>query len=199
MPVAPSPAVSRACDVLALLAEEAEQPLRLADVARRLDMPRATCQTILLALCERGFAVRHDPAVAYTLGPACVRVGEAAGRSLPVVALAAHAVATLARLTGFASGSVLRAGDTVQVADAAPGMDPFGPRVALGQGVSFVAPFGAVFAAWSDDRVRDSWLDRCDPPLDERERARYLDALGGHTRASGCSRCVPSSAPTSPK
>lgn len=176
MPVVPSPAVSRACDVLGLLAEEPEQPMRLADIARRLDMPRATCQTVLLALCERGFAVRHDPAVAYTLGPACVRIGEAAARALPAVDIAADAIAGLAGTTGFPAGVVVRAGDTIQIAHATEGADPFGPGLVLGQSVPLVAPFGAVFAAY-DRATSEDWLGRCDPPLDAAERARYTSAL----------------------
>jgi DNA-binding IclR family transcriptional regulator len=162
--------------VLGLLAEEPEQPMRLADIARRLDMPRATCQTVLLALCERGFAVRHDPAVAYTLGPACVRVGEAAARALPAVDIAADAIAGLAGTTGFPVGVVVRAGDTIQIAHATEGADPFGPGLVLGQSVPLVAPFGAVFAAY-DLGAGEDWLGRCDPPLDEQERARYTAAL----------------------
>lgn len=176
MPVVPSPAVSRACDVLALLAEEPEQPMRLAEIARRLDMPRATCQTVLLALCERGFAARHDPAVAYTLGPACVRVGEAAARALPAVDIAADGVGALAQATGFAVGVVVRAGETIQIAHAVDGVDPFGPGFVVGQSVPLAAPFGAVFAAW-DAATRDEWLSRCDPPLDDDQRGRYLAAL----------------------
>ena len=176
MPVVPSPAVTRACDVLALLSEEPEQPLRLAEIARRLDMPRATCQTVLLALCERGFAVRHDPGIEYTLGPACVRIGEAAARALPAVDIAADAIAGLAGATGFPMGVVVRAGDSIQIAHVIEGTDPFGPGLVLGQTVPLVAPFGAVFAAY-DAPTRLDWLDRCDPPLDATARARYEAAL----------------------
>ncbi len=176
MPVVPSPAVTRACEVLALLSEEPEQPLRLAEIARRLEMPRATCQTVLLALCERGFAVRHDPGIEYTLGPACVRVGEAAARALPAVDIAGDAIAGLAGATGFPVGVVVRAGDTIQIAHVIEGTDPFGPGLVLGQSVPLVAPFGAVFAAY-DGATRRQWLDRCDPPLDADERTRYTTAL----------------------
>ena len=176
MPVVPSPAVTRACDVLALLSEEPEQPLRLAEIARRLDMPRATCQTVLLALCERGFAVRHDPGIEYTLGPACVRIGEAAARALPAVDIAADAIAGLAGATGFPAGVVVRAGDSIQIAHVIEGADPFGPGLVLGQTVPLVAPFGAVFAAY-DATTSAEWLDRCDPPLDAAARERYETAL----------------------
>ena len=181
MPVVPSPAVTRACDVLALLSEAPEQPMRLADIARRLDMPRATCQTVLLALCERGFAVRHDPGIEYTLGPACVRIGEAAARALPAVDIAADALAGLAAATGFPVGVVVRAGDTIQIAHVIEGTDPFGPGLVLGQTVPLVAPFGAVFAAWDDD-TRAEWLDRCEPALDPAARERYATALAAIRR-----------------
>ena len=188
MPVVPSPAVTRACEVLALLSEEPEQPLRLAEIARRLDMPRATCQTVLLALCERGFAVRHDPGIEYTLGPACVRIGEAAARALPAVDIAADAIVGLADATGFPVGVVVRAGDTIQIAHVIEGTDPFGPGLVLGQSVPLVAPFGAVFAAY-DAATSNMWLDRCDPPLDAGERARYTTALEA-IRARGWSVSV---------
>ncbi len=177
MPVQLSPAVGRACDVLELLAETPAEPQRLAVIARRLDMPRATCQTVLLALCDRGFVVRHEADISYSLGPACVRLGEAAALASPALAAAAEAVARVAAATGLAAAVIVRTGDAVQVAETIEGVDPFGPAVAAGLAVPLVAPFGAVFVAWADDDVLAAWFDRCDPPLTRTERQRYSRAV----------------------
>lgn len=177
MPVHPSPAVGRACDVLELLGETPGERLRLADIARRIDMPRATCQTVLFALCDRGFVVRHEADISYSLGPACLRLGEAAALASPALNAGAEAVAHVAAATGLAAAVVVRAGDSVQVAETIDGVDPFGPALTPGQAVSLIAPFGAVFVAWADDDMLSAWLDRCDPPLTRTERRRYSRAL----------------------
>jgi DNA-binding IclR family transcriptional regulator len=190
MPVNPSPAVVRACDVLELLGERPEARLRLAEIARRLGMARATCQTVLLALCERGFLVRHDPEISYTLGPACVRLGEAAALASPALAAAAVAIARLADTTGFAAAVIVRSGDDVQVAETADGLDPFGPVLVPAQSVPLVAPFGAVFVAWAGPGALAAWLAACDPPLTRTERTRYTRAVNA-VRARGYSVSVP--------
>lgn len=177
MPVNPSPAVTRACDVLELLAERPERAWRLSEIARDLGMARATCQTVLLALCERDFVVRHQPDVSYTLGPACARVGDAADLAAPAQAAAADAITHIAATTGLPAAVVVRSRDEVRVVEAAPGAEPFGPVPAPGQSVTLVAPFGAVFAAWDDDHARTAWLDACVPALSRTERSRYTRAL----------------------
>jgi DNA-binding IclR family transcriptional regulator len=143
---------------------------------------------VLVALCDRGFVVRHEADISYSLGPACVRLGEAATLASPALTAAAEAVARVASATGLAAAVITRAGDSVQVAETIEGVDPFGPSLATMQAVPLVAPFGAVFVAWSDDLLT-SWLDRCDPPLTSTERQHYSRAVD-EVRARGYSVSV---------
>ena len=183
----PRPSAS-ACDVLELLGETPAEPQRLAVIARRLDMPRATCQTVLLALCDRGFVVRHEADISYSLGPACVRLGEAAALASPALAAATEGVARVAAATGLGRGRHRADRRRGEVAETIEGVDPFGPAVAAGLAVPLVAPFGAVFVAWADDDVLAAWFDRCDPPLTRTERQRYSRTVDDGA-ARGATRC----------
>lgn len=172
----PAPAAQRALDVLDLLARDPSTELSLSEIARRLSMPRATCQSVLLALVERGFLVRHDDAITYTLGPACVRVGDAAAHAAPLLHLAERAAAQLSRRIGLSTGVVARNGRNCTVVSAHQSGDPFTASLRDGQTLPLTAPFGAAWIAWADKRAIDRWLTY-DPPLTKAERHRILDKL----------------------
>ena len=57
MPLEPSPAVLRAADVLEQLAGQPGRSFSVAELAREIDIPRATCHTVLLALLSLPFAL----------------------------------------------------------------------------------------------------------------------------------------------
>jgi DNA-binding IclR family transcriptional regulator len=177
MPAQPAPAALRTLDVLDLLAEEPGAPLSLADIAKRLALPRATCQSLLLALVDRGFLVRHESTITYSLGPACLRVGNAARGAAPLVTLAEPEARALAAQTGLSVGVMARTGNVTTIVSSTPAADFFTASLRPGQGVPLVAPFGAVFYAWADDDAVERWQLACQPPLSAAERLRVVAAL----------------------
>lgn len=59
----PAGAVERTLAVLEVLAQ-AEEPLKLSDVAQRLDMPKSAAHRLLSSLAEAGWASRARRAIA---------------------------------------------------------------------------------------------------------------------------------------
>src|SRR4029077_9098640 len=77
MPAPPSPAVLRACDVLDHLATNPEDAFSVSEVARSVGVPRASCDSVLLARAKRGLEQRADEGRSW-LGRACRTFGGAA-------------------------------------------------------------------------------------------------------------------------
>jgi DNA-binding IclR family transcriptional regulator len=176
MPIPPSPAVLRACDVLDHLATNPEDAFSVSEVARSVGVPRATCDSVLLALAQRGL-VQRDGARRYSLGPACRTLGEAAevaGAPLsalePVAEELARATASCAAISSRVRGQTR----VERVYDHGPA---FGLRARVGESVPLVPPFGAVFVAWDGDAAIDGWLDRARTALGPAERAHFVAAL----------------------
>jgi DNA-binding IclR family transcriptional regulator len=176
MPLSPSPAVVRAADVLHHLASHPTQRFTVSQLARHVGVPRATCDTLLLGLAERGF-VRRDAALRYELGPACIVVGDAARTANPALRAAAHRAETLAREHSGVTAVSMRDRDETRVAHVFDFAPALALRVRVGEAIHLTPPFGAVFIAWDDDESIDRWLGRADPSLTPAELAYYRTAL----------------------
>jgi DNA-binding IclR family transcriptional regulator len=177
MPINPSPAVVRACDVLEHLAAHPTRWFTLSELAREVGVARATCDAVLLALAGRGFVVRSEPDLRYSLGAACITVGDAARAAQSVLAVATPPAEDLARSLRACVALVTRDGDEARVAAMFDHGPPFGVKARVGEAIPLVAPFGAVFAAWDSDRGVQEWLDRADPALAADDRARFIVVL----------------------
>jgi DNA-binding IclR family transcriptional regulator len=193
--VQPSPAVLRACRVLELLAEEPDAGLGLSEIARRVGIPRASCQTLLMALAEHGLVLKREPDLTYVLGATCLSLGTAAAAANPVVGAAAPVLRALSERTGAATVAVTRAGEQARAALVQPGADPFGTTVREGQAVPIEPPFGAVFVAWRPPEDRERWLASGQPPLDAAARAQLRGALDA-VRHRGASVALRGPAPS---
>ncbi|WTW99491.1 helix-turn-helix domain-containing protein [Streptomycetaceae bacterium NBC_01309] len=189
MPLVASPAVLRAVDILETLAAEPSEAMTVSEVARILDMPRASCHTVLLALAERGYAVRGDGDLRYRLGPACIAVGDAARSINSALAVTGHEAEALAKETGTCVGVSVHTGDEIRVVEVFDHGAPFAVRGHVGQAIRLAPPFGAGFVAWADDEGVEAWLDAASAPLDADARARYRAALDA-IRARGYSVTV---------
>jgi DNA-binding IclR family transcriptional regulator len=181
MPLVPSPAVVRASDVLLELAADPTRPFSVTELARRLDMPRATCNSLLLGLAERGF-VRRDAALRYELGPAGIVLGDAARAANPALRAAGLHAEALARTQSLVVAVTVRDGAQTRVTSVFDFGPAFGIRPRSGDAIAIVPPFGATFVAWEDDSLVRAWLQRADPPLTSAEQARYHDALAAVRR-----------------
>jgi DNA-binding IclR family transcriptional regulator len=180
--VQPAPAVLRACRVLEVLAEQPEVPLGLSEIARRVGIPRASCQTLLVALVQHGLVLRRDVDVTYLLGPACLALGTAAAEANPVVAAAGPALRELSERTGLASVAVVRAADRARAAVVQPGADPFGTTVREGQSVGITAPFGAAFVAWASRDEQERWIASAPAGLGDAGRTQLAAGLAAARR-----------------
>lgn len=174
MPINPSPAVVRACLVLDTLARSPEEPLSLAEISRRIEAPRATTDSVLLALAAAGYVVRDD-ALRYTLGSRGIALGTAARAANPAIRAASTEADELARRMSAFLAVATRDGDETWVADVFDFGPPFGMRTRPGQSIPLRPPFGAVFIAWDEPDGIGRWLDS--ESLTDAERRRYLAAL----------------------
>jgi DNA-binding IclR family transcriptional regulator len=175
VPLVPSPPAHRLVDLVSHLAAHPGQLFTATDLARDARLNRATCQSILLALEDRGWVVRR--AGGYALGPALVPVGEAALAGLSVVDEARAALddlATALRLEALAS--VVAADQIIIVAHAHSGT-VLSSTARVGQTLPFVPPFGIAHLLTADDRAVDAWLDRARSPLTADERAAHRAAV----------------------
>jgi len=176
MPLAPAPAVARAALLLRHLADHPAQRFTVSELARRLSVPRATCDTLLLALTDAGL-VRRDAERRYQLGPGCIALGDAARTANSTLRAAATHAEALAREVGGFTLVAIRDGDETRVADVFDFAPALGLRARVAEAIPLVPPFGASFVAWGDDDEVMTWLARADPPLDAGEEATYRGAL----------------------
>jgi DNA-binding IclR family transcriptional regulator len=176
MPITPAPAVVRACDVLHHLARHPTSSCSVSEVARDLQVPRATCDAVLQALAEGGFVRRRDDDLRYELGPACIVVGDAARVANSVLRSASGAARELAASLAACVAVSMREGDESRVVDVHDFGPPFGPRAQAGQWIPHAPPFGAVYVAW-DEHDAATWIARAGGALAPAERERYRRAL----------------------
>jgi len=181
MPIAPSPAVKRACELLDVLRRHPAEAFSVSELGRRVGAPRATCDSILQALAGQGLVTRRDSDLRYELGPACLALGDAARSARPGLDAACTETELLARSTGAVAAVTVRDGTEVRVLQVFDFGPPIGLRTRPGQAVPLVPPFGAVFVAWAEADAAD-WIARGRAALRDDELRRYVRALAAVRR-----------------
>jgi DNA-binding IclR family transcriptional regulator len=177
MPISPSPAVLRACEILDHLARRPNDSSTVSEIARRVGVPRATCDSLLLALADKGLVSRSEQDRRYSLGPAGIAIGDAARRANAVVTAASTEARLLAERLSCCVAVAARIGDAAEVVEIFDFGPPFGVRAQVGHAIPLAPPFGAVFIAWSSEESVDRWLHRADPPLTAKQQKEYRSAL----------------------
>jgi DNA-binding IclR family transcriptional regulator len=190
VPINPSPAVVRACDVLRHLAQHATSSFSVSELARELDVPRATCDSILQALAEGGLVARRPDDLQYELGSSCIVLGDAARQANSSLRASAVEAQELARSLGACAAVSLREDGGSRVAEVFDHGPPFGPSARVGQSIPHAPPFGAVYVAWDLDDAA-AWITRAGSSLSRTQRERYRRALD-EVRARGYSVTVAS-------
>jgi DNA-binding IclR family transcriptional regulator len=180
----PAPAVDRAVDVLDFLADNPRDAYSLSELARRLDLNKASAHATLNALVDRGYLLRHPVRKDYRLGPRLIAVGEAAREQYPVVEFARDELRRLSEDIGTECVASAPIGDEMVIVDRAGPVRPIGLSIAVGHRFPLVPPMGTIFLAWSGADEVDEWLQRVEVGDDERER--YRTALA-NVRARGWS------------
>lgn len=182
----PAPAVDRAVEILDFLADNPQDAFSLSELARRLDLNKASAHATLSALTDRGYLLRHPTRKDYRLGPRLITVGEAAREQYPVVEFAHDELRRLAEDVGSECVGSVAIGDEMVIVDRAGPVRPIGVRVAVGSRFPLVPPMGTVFMAWSSAEEIDEWLRRVGPDVGEAELERHRLALAA-VRARGYS------------
>jgi DNA-binding IclR family transcriptional regulator len=177
MPIQPSPAVSRAAELLKHLARHPAETFSVSELARAVGTPRATCDAVLLALAAQELVVRRADDLHYELGPACIVLGDAARIANPALNAASTEAERLARATSTCVALATRDSAETRVTDVFDFGPPFGIRTRVGQSIPLVPPFGAVFIAWEDDVAIDSWLAKPLHELSPAQAEHYRAAL----------------------
>jgi len=172
-----SPAVDRTVAVLNHLAASPMQRFSLSELARDLDLNKATAHALLATLVDVGYLVRHEDDKTYALGPALIALGNAALDAYPAATLAQGPMDRLSAefdLECVASTAI--AGEIVILASSGVPR-PLGINVQPGLRLPLVPPLGTVFVAWSGSRDIDAWLNRLGPDASDGDLDRYRQAL----------------------
>jgi DNA-binding IclR family transcriptional regulator len=172
-----SPAVHRVVLVLDFLATHPGEQFSLSELCRRLDISKGTGHSMMAALAEHGYVVRHPVTHRFGLGPALIPLGQTADRSHAAVRAARVEAEALADELD-AEALVTWATDEEMVILARSGVPrPSSVTGQPGQRLPLIPPMGTVFLAWADEPRIDAWLDRLGSDAPPQERERYRDAL----------------------
>lgn len=181
-----SPAVERTVAVLNHLAANPAERFTLSELARALELNKATAHALLATLTEEQYVLRDPDSLAYSLGPALIAVGAAARTTYPAARLAEGPMQQLSDdldLSCIASQALVRddvdgaAGDEIVILAATGTRRPFGVNIQPGTRMPLVPPLGSVFVAWSGDDEIDRWLANLGPKATKADFSRYRDAL----------------------
>jgi DNA-binding IclR family transcriptional regulator len=169
-----SPAVGRAIALLNLLAETPDRSLTLTQIARALDMNKATAHTLLATLTTAQW-VERDSGRGYTLGSGLVALGQSALGRDRLLHAAQSALREFADQLGYPIVLSVPVGDETMVVGVSD--DGHSTHMRVGARKPISPPWGTIFAAyWGADEV-DKWLDKMDPPLTEAQRQQYRGVL----------------------
>lgn len=136
------------------------RPTSFSGLVRHLDMNIASAHATLAVLQNCGFVLRDPVHRTYILGPALAATGFAALEQHPAVPAAIEQAEVLADELNTETGVSAVAGSDV-ILLARRGAEP--PVASLGypgERTAMLAPFGAVFQAWSGAAQVDEWLAR---------------------------------------
>jgi DNA-binding IclR family transcriptional regulator len=168
-----SPPTDRVVRAVELLASHPTQPFSLAQIARQLQMNKATCLAVLTELSRAGWLVRDPVDKTYLLGATFLNLGRAALRAVPELQ---HARIALKRLTderNLPCVIVALEGDDLSILDCAGDPSLLDPSNRPGARFPFVPPFGISFVAWGDPDTVEAWYARSDRPVTGEDRAWF--------------------------
>ncbi|MBI3215838.1 MAG: helix-turn-helix domain-containing protein [Mycobacterium sp.] len=173
---ASSPPTRRVVGIVELL-REAGKPLTTTDIAKALDIARATTSAIMAELESAGWAQR-DGGLAYSIGPALGALRGAAEPYTGGVATGA-VLSELARSTGCGVTMSLIGPDHLVVVDKRHGSDRIIPGFPTGQRIPLIFPVGAAVMPWRDAADQERWLSTArQPRADGAELLRRVRTSG---------------------
>jgi DNA-binding IclR family transcriptional regulator len=161
--------------VIDFLASHPGESFGLSELSRALGMSKATAHGVCATLTESGWLLRHPVDKTYTLGPALIAAGHAAGaRQLDLVDHARPEMEELAAQLGAQVVASSTVGDEMVLLATAGRPGPMWLTFTVGQRVPLAPPLGTVFLAWAGPGAVEAWLDRLGPgaTTDDKERLR---------------------------
>ncbi len=195
----PAPAIGRTVALLNFLTAHPDETFSLSELARRLDINKATAHAMLLTLTEAGYLLRHPATKSFTLGPALISVGNAAaGRQFEVVDYARDEMRRLSDELGVQCVASAAIGEEIVLLGRSGDPEPLGLSVQVGQRLPLVPPLGTVFLAWSGPDEIDRWLRHLGPGAADEQLTRYRRAVAAVRRRGYSIGLDASRAPASP-
>ncbi|WP_018637337.1 IclR family transcriptional regulator [Parafrankia elaeagni] len=175
----PAPGVERTVTLITFLSRNPGRAFGLSELARQLDMNKATAHAMLVTLTDAGWLLRDSTDKSYRLGPALVAVGDAAaGPERQALDLSRPHLRRLHDEFGAqAMASTVAGGDIVVLAVEGDSPEPGGFGSRPGSRVPLTPPLGTAFIAWSDAESVERWLRRLSPRLDDHRLDLYRDAI----------------------
>ena len=171
-----TPAVGRTVALMSFMAAHPTEAFTLTELARELDINKATTHSIVSTLVDVGWLLR-DARKQYRLGPGLVAIADVAANRHQLALNAARdhmrALATEFGLRCIASGLV---GNEIVVLAVEGSATPAGIVTEVGFQSPLELPEGALFLAWSDEPTTDARL-LAEGFANEELVARYRDAL----------------------
>ena len=171
-----TPAVDRTVALMSFLAAHPDEAFTLTELAREMNINKATTHSIVSTLVDMGWMLR-DARKQYRLGSGLIAIADVAANRHQLALNTARdhmrALATQFGLRCFASGLV---GGELVVLAVEGSATPAGITIEVGLRSPLELPEGALFLAWSDDATIDKWL-LAEGFANEELVTRYRDAL----------------------
>jgi len=178
MPATSARSAARAVAVLDQFTTNPGRPFTLSELAAAVGASLSSLSSVLHALVDGGYLVRHPRHKTYELGPALVAVGRAASVRHPVVDLAKPVLARLAeRHEADCLGSVMLRDEIIVLAVEGPATQ-FTRGMVVGHRIPLTPPFGSIWMAYRGPDAVQPWLRSATSGTDDPETvARMQDAL----------------------
>ncbi|MCK9904713.1 IclR family transcriptional regulator [Parafrankia colletiae] len=175
----PAPGVERTVALITFLSRHPGRPFSLSELARQLDLNKATAHAMLAALTDSGWLLRDTAHKTYQLGAALVSIGDAAaGADRHALELARPHMLRLSDELGVqVVASTVLGDDIVVLAIEGHAAAPNDFVSRPGSRIPLSPPLGTVFVAWSDAGDVEQWLRRLSPRLDDHRLGIYRDAI----------------------
>jgi DNA-binding IclR family transcriptional regulator len=162
-------------ELLNFLGDHPREFFSLSELARRLDLNKATAHGMLGALSDAGYLFRHPVDKSFSLGPAIVALGQAAvSAESKVVAFAHGEMEALSRSSGAQCVASTAIGDEVVIV-AVVGLASVPTASDLGYRARIYPPHGLVFMAWAPEGRVEEWLKTvAETPADKKRYRQML-------------------------
>lgn len=168
---------ARAMAVLEFLAAHPSEAFGLSELARELDVNKATLLSIVTTLLDGGWLLQHPTRRSYTLGPTLIGTGAAALTRFPDTRPLTPFMDEIVRSYGVACVAAGVADGQLVVLHRVGFADPLHGLARMGVRMQFAPPFGLSLAAWYPPEQFDLWVAAATPPLDRSELDRVRRAV----------------------